>query len=135
VIDEVIDERACFLRDFRLSRHAPTWATGVGIKACKPWDQAATEQRKPLIARLRDRRIIVGCLEGLLHRSFDRTLDPTERLVVGERQLAIATTFEVEPLQREGEQRQRILGLALVDVGEQCIDQTFLDLEFAFRAH
>ena len=37
--------------------------------------------------------------------------------------------FVVEPLQCEGEQRQRVLGAARLDVGEQRIDQGVLDLE------
>ena len=40
-----------------------------------------------------------------------------------ELQSAAGVVFAIEPLQREGEQRQRILGAAGLDVGEQRIDQ------------
>ena len=40
----------------------------------------------------------------------------------------------IEPLQREGEQRQRILGAAFLDVGKQRIDEGLLDLERALGA-
>jgi hypothetical protein len=39
--------------------------------------------------------------------------------------------FAVEPLQREGQQRQRVLGAARLDIGEQRINQRILDIERA----
>src|SRR5262249_55693966 len=41
--------------------------------------------------------------------------------------------FFVESLQREGEQRQRILGVTRLNVGEERIDQAVLDVERACR--
>ena len=106
---------------------------GVGIDAGQPRNQAAAQQGQPREAVPRDRRVRVRSLEGALDRRLDRALDPSEVVVLRELELAAGVVFDIKPLQREGEQRQRILGAARLDVGEQRIDQAVLDLERACR--
>ena len=83
------------------------------------------------VAVLRHGRVGVGRLQRPLDRRLDRAPDAAELAIFGERQVAVAAIFEVEPLQREGEQRQRILAAALLDVGKQRRGQRRLDLERA----
>ena len=79
----------------------------------------------------RDLRIGVGRLQRPLDRGLDRALDAAKLLILGELKIAVAALLDIEPFQREGEQRQRVLGAAFLDVGEQRIDERLLDLERA----
>ena len=49
--------------------------------------------------------------------------------MIREREMAVGAVLLVEPLQREGEQRQCILGAARLDVGQKRIDEGIVDLE------
>ena len=131
LLDEMLDQRPCLGGDLREPSNAPARGAGVGIDAGQPGDQTAAEQRQPCEAVLRDRRVRVRSLEGALDRRLDRAFDPSELVVVRELEMTAGVVLVVEPLQREGEQRQRILGAARLDVGEQRIDQAILDLERA----
>ena len=45
------------------------------------------------------------------------------------RQIAVAAMLQIEPLQREGEEGQGVLGAAGLDIGQQGRGQRRLDLE------
>ena len=70
--------------------------------------------------------------ERPLDRRVDRAFDPAELFVIGEPQRAGLAIVEIELLQREGEQRQRVAG-ARLDVDEQALRQRRFDRQFAAR--
>jgi hypothetical protein len=72
-------------------------------------------------------------LECLLDCRLDRTRYTAESMVVLRLEMTAAPVLAIEPLQREGEQWQRILRAAGLDVGQQRIDQRVVDLERARR--
>ena len=81
------------------------------------------KERQPRGAVPRDRRVGIGRLQRALDRRLDRTFYPAERFIMRELETAAGMVFAVEPLQGEGEQRQRVLGAARLNVGEQRIDE------------
>ena len=88
------------------------------IDAGKPGDQPASQQREATLAVARDACLAVCRLQDSLDGGLDRALDATEPEVVVEREMAGGAVFVVEPLQSEGEQRQRVLGATRLDIGE-----------------
>ena len=118
LLDAVLDQRPCLGGDFGQPRNAATRRAGFGIDTGEPRDQATAQQRQPRLRVLGHLGIGVGRLERPLDSGLDRALDAAELLVVIESQVAVGAVLDVEPLQREGEQRQRVLGAACLDVGE-----------------
>ena len=60
---------------------------------------------------------------------FDGALDAAEPLIVRDRQAAGAAVLQIEPLEGETEQRQRVLCSARLDVAEQSTYQALLDAQ------
>ncbi len=125
--DQVFHQWACFLRDLRQAGDAPAGGARLRIDACQPRDQGAAKERQTRAAVPGYARIGIGGLQRRFDRRLDGTADTAEFPVLGKRQGAGGSVFQVEPLQREGEQRQRILAAALLDVGKQRFGQRRFD--------
>ena len=129
LLDQEVDQRAAFGGDFRVAGDAAARAAGVGIDAGKPGDKAASQQSKTRLPVARDLRVASAALQGALDGGLDRALDAAKLLILRKLEIAVAALLAIKPLQGEGEQRQRVLGAAFLDVGEQRIDQGLFDLE------
>ena len=129
----MLDQRPGFGGNFRQPGNAATRRAGIGIDAGEPGNETAAQQRQPCRAIPRDRRVGIGRLQRPLDRRLDRAFDPAERFIMRQLESAASVVLAVEPLQREGEQRQRVLGAARLDIGQQRIDQSVLDVERAWR--
>ena len=88
-----------------MPRHPAARAAGFGTDAGKPRDEATAKQREPRRTVARDFRVAVGCRHRAFDSGLNRAADPAELLVVGKLQRAASAVFQVELLQREGEQR------------------------------
>ena len=134
LLDELQDQWLGVLGDFGKSRHAPPRRTGVGINHRQPGNQTGAEQSQAREESLWDFGVLISGSECTFDRGFDRALDAAEVVVVGELELTVGMIFVVEPFECECEQRKCIGGAAGLDVIEQRIHQTRIDLERTLRA-
>jgi len=123
LLDQEIDERTRLLRDFPFCARRAGGASGLGIDAGEPGDEPAPKQSETCRVIRGNARIAIGGLQRPLHRRLDRALDAPELLIIGKRQSSPRAKFEIEPLQREGQQGQSVASAAALDVGEQCLRQ------------
>ncbi len=133
LLDQQIDQRRRLRRDVRAARDVATRRLALRVYPCKPGDQSAPQQRKPRLAILGNARVRVGAHERPRHGRVDRAFEATEFLVVGEPQLSPFAVVEVQLLERESEQRQRVGAAAGLDVGERAFRQSGFNGEPAAR--
>ena len=96
---------------------APARRFSVGVDAREPGDQATAQEREPCLAVSREAAVRVSGLERTLDGRLDGALQAAELVVVLELGMPAGVVLDVEPLQREGEERQGVLGAAGLDVG------------------
>ena len=129
LLDQKVDQGGTLFWDLRVAGDAAARRARVWVNAGKPGDEATPEKGKARLPVPWDLRIIIGCLEGPLDSGLNGAFDPAKLLILGELEIAVPAGLAIEPLQGEGEQRQRILSPALLDVGKERIDQSLFDLE------
>ena len=109
LLHQEVDQRSRFCGNFGDAGDAPARRLGVGIDARKPRDQAPAQQGKPRLPVARNARILVRRPERALDAGLDGAGDPAELHVMIEGQPPRRSVFLVEPLERERQQRQRVL--------------------------
>src|SRR5262245_49440626 len=129
LLDQEVYQRRALWRDFRAAGNTAAWAARVGINASEPWNETSPEECETRLPVARDLRVGIRRLKGTLDSGLDRALDPAKLLIFRELEIAVAAFFAIEPLQGEGQQRQRILGPAFLDLRKQRIDKGLLDRE------
>ena len=132
LLDQKIDQRRRLRRNVGAAGDVAARRPAVGVDAGEPRDQPAAQQREARLAVAGNARIGVGARKRALDRGVDRALEAAELFVVGEPQRAGLAIVEIELLEREGEQRQRV-ARARLDVLEQPLRQRRLDRELAAR--
>ena len=103
---------------------------GAPVSGSMPASQGISARRNKSEPRgpvARHFGVRVRCRHGALHGGLDRTFHAPRLTILGERQIAVAAVIDIEPLQREGEQRQRVFRAAGFDIGEQRLRQRRLD--------
>ena len=80
----------------------------VRIDAGEPGDQSASKQGEARLSIAGNARIGIRAHKSPLDRRIDRAFDPAELFVINESQRAGLAIVEIELLEREGEQRQRV---------------------------
>ena len=129
--DHQVDQRHGLGRDFGETGDAAAGRTGGGIDAGEPGDEAAPQQREARGAIARNGGVAVGLAQGLFDGGLDGAADAAELFVFGELQVAVGAIVAIKALEGEGEERQRILGAALLDVAQERIDEGFLNDQLA----
>ena len=127
------NERPRSFGDFRQAGDAAARRAGIRIDASEPRNKSAAEQRESGSGVFWNCRIGVGVLQSALNRGFNRSLDAAKRLILRGGEFAVTAVLQIKTFEGEGEQRQRVLGTAGINIAEQVVDQRILDLQRPIR--
>ena len=131
LVDEMGDEWSGVRRDLLQQCHAALGLLVGALQPQEPWNECRSGE-------LLDRRSVVrqatvrarGCERGL-DRATDRSFQAAHPVAIfGQLQHAVRAIVGDQPLQGEGQQRQRV---RLVEIGDQLRGQRLLDLDRRLR--
>ena len=129
-LDQEVDQRRGLRRNVGAAGDVASGRLAVGVDAGEPGDQSASQQGEARLTIAGNARIGIRAHKGPLDRRIDRAFDPAELFVIDEPQRAGLAIVEIELLEREGEQRQRV-ARARLDVDEEAFSQRRFDRQFA----
>ena len=131
LLDQQIDERRRLGRNIGASGDASAGASAFRVDAGEPRDEPSAQQNETKVAITGNATIRIGSPQSTLDGGFDGATDAAKGFIIGKLEGAAAAIVEVELLQREGEERQRVAAAALIDVFKQPLRQSRLDGETA----
>lgn len=104
-----------------------------GSIPASPGNETAAQQRQQRLALGGNARVGIGARKDALDGGVDGAADAAEVLVFGQGQVTVVAIVRVQAFQRERQQRQCILGAALLDVRHQRLDKLVVEFQLAAR--
>lgn len=133
LLHQQVHQRACLGGDFRQPGDTAARGSCVGIDPGQPGNETAAQQRQQRLALGGNARVGIGARKDALDGGVDGAADAAEVLVFGQGQVTVVAIVRVQAFQRERQQRQCILGAALLDVRHQRLDKLVVEFQLAAR--